>query len=388
MSLLLRQAGQTAEWPHHSRFQSFPSDLPELDEELTASLGSKFGLGPTINTSAATAGLKQQLEEMDNHFTRPINPFRKGKHLQATTMEDYLKTLYLFFGVVHLVEGKPLHQLSLWDCACPRYLATFLKIQKDKGILQGSMALAGSKLKGILDYLHSHCSPGAEQEHLSFILTWFSNMRGQVVDNSAKPVKLSLQDMPSLEEVMIKQDQLQEKEQARFLAFTRDHDAFMRDHSRGKSFQQVQDSIYWGLHDATLFGFMFGHIPPPRLMAITTCKHPRYANTPCTHCKQVGCLGNRLIEKPCNSSSSNSSRKFCLHLVHHKVANSATANPSDGDRCSSSQTISAMPIQVDVPSSLQPLVELCFGSSCSGTRQLLFWNSSTERGLTDKEYSI
>jgi hypothetical protein len=61
-----------------------------------------------------------------------------------------------------------------------------------------------------------------------------------------------------------------------------------------------------------------------------------------------------------------------------------------------------MPIQVDVPSSLQPLVELWVDKGWKlvqefslgkrqmdrQTRQLLFWNSSTERGLTDKEYSI
>ncbi len=67
---------------------------------------------PSTPQQQATNGLKQ-LAEMESLFTMPINPFRKGKHLQATTMEDYLKTLNIFFGVVHLVEGKPMHQLSL-----------------------------------------------------------------------------------------------------------------------------------------------------------------------------------------------------------------------------------------------------------------------------------
>lgn len=397
MSLILRMAGQTAEWPHHIRFHSFPADLPQVDTQLITSLGSQFGLGPTINTSAATSGLRQQLAEMQSHFTRPINPFRQGRHLQANTMHDYLKTLHLFFGVVHHVEGRPLHQLSLWDCACPKYLAAFFKIQQDKGIVQGSMALEGSKLKGILSYLHIHSFP-EEQQHLSYILTWFSNIKGQVVDTSARPVKLDMRDLPSLEEAMIKQDQLQQRELARFKAFTKDPDAFMRAHTRTRSFQEVQDSIYWGLHDATLFGFMFGHIPPPRLKAITTCKHPRYATSACTECKQVGCLGNRLIEK---QGSSKGSRKFSLHLVHHKVANSATANPSDGDRCSN-QTMSALPIQVNVPSSLQPLVEQWVDRGWKlvqefsmgkrqmdrPTKQLLFWHPTTEKGFTDKEYSI
>jgi hypothetical protein len=204
-----------------------------LDQALALEQGQVPGQVPGLVWGLVWVPVRQQLAEMESHFTRPINPFRQGRHLQPNTMHDYLKTLHLFFGVVHHVEGKPpLHQLSL----CPKYLAAFFKIQQDKGILQGSMALEGSKLKGILSYLHSHCFPG-EQQHLSYILTWFSNIKGQVVDTSARPVKLDMRDLPTVEEVMIKQDQLQQRELARFKAFIRDPDAFMRAHSRSRSLQ-------------------------------------------------------------------------------------------------------------------------------------------------------
>lgn len=411
MSLALRQAVQAAEFPHHSRFQVLPGDLPPYPEEVMDQLGStQFGLGTTINSSPATTNLKQQIADMEQHLTRPINPFRHGKHMQANTMHDYIKTIFLFMGVVHHVLGRPLQQLSLWDCACPAYLAMFLCIQLERGILQGSMAMAGYRLKGILSYLEFNSMPGSEKQQLSTIATWFNNLRGQVVDRAARPNKVNLQEMPPLEQVIYKQEHLMQREIAKFKAFFKDPAKYMRDlgNPRGISMQQVQDTLLWGLHDVTLFGFMFGHLPPCRLLAITTCKHPKYAKTPCTDCSQVGCLGNRLVEMASSSSSSTSARRFSLQLVHHKVANSSTANleqqhePSSSKRprCSSN-SISALPTILQVPSSLHEAVELWVdrgwpllkefslvrGRQDSSTRQLLFLNPITERAFIDCEYS-
>lgn len=329
MSLALRQAVHTAEFPHNSRYHLMLGDLPAYPEEVMDQLGSNFGLGDTINSSSSTTILRQQIADMEKHLTSPINPFREGRHIQANTMHDYHKLMFIFFGVVHFVLGKPLEQLSLWDFACPAYLAMFLCIQLEKGSLQGTMTMVGYRIKGILSYLTFNSMPGSEQQQMAAIVVWFNNLRGQVVDMAAKPEKLDLQQMPPLEEVIHKQDKLMQKEIANFQAYVQDPDQYIRDLGTNPSMQHVQDTVLWGLHNITLFGFMFGHMPPCRLLAITTCKHPKFANTPCSECSQIGCLGNRLVELP--STSTTTARRFSLHLVHHKVANSSTAAATPED---------------------------------------------------------
>ncbi len=397
MSLSLRQAMEAVDFPEHITFQVMPPDLPPMpDAELMASVGTNIGLGNVINTSPKAAALRQQCVDFHTHYSSPINAYRQGKHMEASTWVAYMQVIFTFFGIVHNVLGKPVELLSLWDCACPHYMALFLRIQQSR-MNQTSLAQAASKLKGILGYLALNCLPGVEQDHLADITQWFSTLKAQVVHHARKPQSVNLQNLPSLFEVMHKQEQLMKKEMGRFKDYLRDPLKYMRALTGARGWgQQVQHNIIWDLQNITMFSTMFGHLPPTRIKALTSIKHHKFANTPCTECSQLGCTGNSLIEYPATATSS---KRFALYLVHHKVANSATPQPGEGEV--NSNCTSATPIQVDVPSTLQPLMELwvntgwglaqefCLAKGDMGqhTKQLLFWNPTTERGFLSNEVS-
>lgn len=397
MSLSLRQAVEAVDFPEHIAFQVMPSDLPPMpDAELMDSLNTNIGLGFVIHASPKAAALNQQCADFHTHYSSPINAYRQGKHMEASTLVAYLQVIFTFFGIVHYVLGKPLELLSLWDCACPHYMGMFLRIQQST---QNQTTLAGSasKLKGILGYLALNCLPGVEHDHLAEITDWFITLKAQVVHHARKPQRVNLQNLPSLFEVMHKQELLMVREMGRFKAYLRDPLKYMSVLTGARGWgEQVQQAIMWDLNNITMFCTMFGHLPPTRIKALTSMKHPRFANTPCTECSQQGCTGNSLIELPAMGTCS---KRFALSLVHHKVANSATPHPGEGEV--NSNCTSATPIQVDVPSTLQPLMELwvntgwglvkelCLakGDMSQHTKQLLFWHPTKERGFLSNEVS-
>lgn len=387
-SPIVRAAMANSTYPSLAKFQVFPSSLPELPpSDKLQELGMQFGLGHAINTNPATAWLKQQLAHLQQHLTSPINAFREGKHLQPGTMSDYLNTLYSYFGVVHKLMGVPLNMLSLWDVACPSQLAMFLTVQlHHKQVVQGTIAMQGSRLLQVLQYLQLHTTSAPEKEHLAAVVKWLTTIKGQVVDLAALPRKLNMQQLPSLAEVVYLQEQHINKQVAAFEAYIADPLPY--------TIQQQQD-ILWGLHDACLFGLMYGYLPPTRLLAITTAKHPRHSASPCTQCQQVGCTGNSICQAADNS--------YTIKLVHHKVANTSTANTQQqaGNRvrCSSS-SIGAQPLQCPVPHGLQHVLHLwatkgwgmvkslCLSKEMSATTsKLLFWDPNSEQGFTDKVIS-
>ena len=156
-----------------------------------------------------------------------------------------------------------------------------------------------------------------------------------------------------------------------------------------------QEGILWGLHNACLFGMMFGYMPPTRLAALTSTKHPAYSEKACKQCEVVGCTGNSIFREADNS--------YTLLLQHHKVANTATANPFQhaGKRLRpNSSSIAAQPIRCPIPHALQHVLHLwinkgwglvkhlCLAKQMDkDSQQLLFWDPSTERGFSDKHLS-
>lgn len=388
-SAALRHAAQRINFPRGKPYQYWPLGLDSLTTRQTEALGTRYGIGSLISTSREASGLRQQLRDLEQHLTSPFNGFRQGKHLQPVTFSQYRDVLDVFFGVVHHHFKVGLSELSLWDVVSPHYLATYLYLQLyHKQVVKDSLHQQSSRIIRVLDYLEQQTCNEEQASVVRKAAKWFANLKSQCVPAALSSEPVDITRMPPLGELLTRQAAYIEKKMDMFERW--------QQHAGEFSTSKMDEAI-WGLQSAALMAMLFGYLPPMRLLATATLKHPDYADTPCTECHKVGCKGNRVYYNKDDNG------RLWVDMPHHKVANTAVA-PSDvrdpkRPRVSTNH-IAAAPVTCPLPEELSKVVGLWAKQGRAAAldqgmvrvqgaeaRKLLFWHPTTQGAFTDKQIS-
>jgi hypothetical protein len=307
---------------------SLPVVMPIISDDDDARLGSSFGLStcnPGHRGGFLASGTPLYIK-LRNFYMWCTCMAILDRPFKAITNTDGLEhSMTYFFGFVHNMFAIPVAQMDMTMCADASKVAALMALMIKRGLSATYMEQVLDSLSKAVEYMMAMERRAGHQAKTAHnaVVAWLKGPMFKLANRLGKATKLvDLTKMPSLHELVQRQEQYVQRAMAHY--------------KTACTCQAVKLVHSLDMMKAALLSCMYGHMSPLRISCLITCKHPRYANTPCKGfaCNKAGCCGNRLVKQADGT--------YEFDLPHHKTEQAGHAGQD--------------PIVFKLPSTLHPIM--------------------------------